>query len=594
MLSPRFPLVCLVLLSVNAQLSAAERQPIVIHAADLALSSLRAETPTPGKWWLKTGVAGVPGGAMLLTGKVEDADVPKDRLGEWNVIPAKLYATPYRVPAMEIDPKAKGWYRITVGMMNRPGLNELYALPPRLLARVGKEPYPEFLMPPLQTPGPMVEVDYRIADLTGQTIRIEQAPAPMAYPGRGWIGGLSHIKLTPLTEAEVAAVRTQEELAPVKNRPFGLLDTPDEIYWWGTVESEDDLRAIVYRHEKAGFGRVYFRCWGSHLDSSAAIPDANPRWTDADEKAFIAKQGTVLGWRPYLDFVKKTDLLKVTSDYAKERGIEVHAWVRFTNLNRPPYAEFWHKHPEFIAQLLSRDPKTGKDTFRPYSRVLSMAHPEVRAFYVSFFKQLASTGTPGILIDLLRHPPLAGFEKPAADAFKKKYGVEMASLIKPGTASKDTLFSDPRMGELHGDFLELFLKELREAVGPKLEIGVRSRGPDAFGLRGKAWIESGLIQTIMDGNWYSGYGPRSTIDATVAAAGTKGHAFAIAESCDFDIKTFSRKTGTLQPEGILFLARHYRAKKAGFGLYESTEFMWHPEQRRAIRQAGWIAAGEEK
>ena len=40
--------------------------------------------------------------------------------------------------------------------------------------------------------------------------------------------------------------------------------------------------------------------------------------------------------------------------------------------------------------------------------------------------------------------------------------------------------------------------DLRREIGPKIEISVRSRGPEEFGLRGKQWIESGLIDTIVD------------------------------------------------------------------------------------------------
>jgi hypothetical protein len=36
------------------------------------------------------------------------------------------------------------------------------------------------------------------------------------------------------------------------------------------------------------------------------------------------------------------------------------------------------------------------------------------------------------------------------------------------------------------------------------------------------------------------------------------------------------------------LAKYYRDKGVDrFGIYESTIFTWHPEMRRAIREAGW-------
>ncbi len=150
------------------------------------------------------------------------------------------------------------------------------------------------------------------------------------------------------------------------------------------------------------------------------------------------------------------------------------------------------------------------------------------------------------------------------------------------------LLKHPQMVEHQADLLELFLRDVRKELGPKIEIGVRSRGPDAFGLRGKAMIDGGLVNTIIDGNWYSGNRPRSTIDATIAACGDNGRALAVAEFENIDPTTYARKPGTFDAEAIAAFARHYIQKKVHrFGLYESTIFVWRPELRRAIRKAGW-------
>jgi hypothetical protein len=193
---------------------------------------------------------------------------------------------------------------------------------------------------------------------------------------------------------------------------------------------------------------------------------------------------------------------------------------------------------------------------------------------------MADTGTKGILIDLLRHPPIAGFEPIVSDAFKKKYGKDMHSL---------NLYRDPLVQEHLSSYFRLFLVDLRKAVGKDLEISVRSSGPDQFALRGKEWIEEGLINSIIDGNWYSGNGPRPTIDATVAAVGKKGRAYAIIETGDVDpLKNWAKRPGTLSVEAIEAFTNVYRGKKlAGFGLYESTVFTYAPELRRAVRAAGW-------
>jgi hypothetical protein len=560
-----------------------EAKAIILDAGDLAPAEARADKPTPGKWWLKRDAKdwGAPNGTILMTG--EPSDKP-NAMGEWITAAAHRFV-PYRVPALIIDPKATGWHRIHVGLYHQ--AIDPYARP-LLWAKLSKEPYPEYLRTPADTKGQTAEVYWKAADLTGQKINIEQPPAPMPHAGSGCLGGISYIKLVPMTAAEVAAARHEIELPPASQRLFGMLDTTDEILWWGTVETENDIRAIVYRHRESGFGRIYWRAFGSHLDSSAEVPEANARWTDADEQGWIKAQHTKTGWRPYLDLPKKFDPLKVAVDYGKTNDCEVHAWVRMTNFNRAPYANFWHDHPEFSMQMIAHkiDPRTGKFmpikpyVRSPYRRVLSFAYPEVRAFYVKFFKQLASTGTKGILIDLLRHPPIVGYEPIVSEAFRKKYGKDMEEL---------DVYHDPLVQEFISEYLRLFLVELRKEIGIDIEIAVRSSGPSKYALRGKEWIEAGLINTIIDGNWYSGNGPRPTIDETIKATGARGHAFAIAETFDVDPKkSWQRRAGDLSPEAILALASHYSEKGVErFGIYESTVFTWQPEARRAIRQAGW-------
>jgi hypothetical protein len=560
----------------------AERQEIVLGAEALALTEQRADRPAAGKWWLRRDAAdwGIDR-PVLMTG---EPSAKPNRTGEWVVPPAERFA-PYRVPALVIDPKATGWYRIHVGLYHET-IDPL--IRPRLLARLSDEPYPEYLQAPQQTKGRYAEVYWKAADLTGRTLRLEQPPAPIPHPGYGWLAGVTHVRLVPMSDAEVAAARREVELPPARQRLFGMLDYTDEVFWWGTIESEDDVRTIVYRHRQAGFGRVYWRAFGSHLDHSLAVPEAAPRWTEADEQRWCKAQQCKAGWSAYIDLMRRFDPLRVAVAYGEKNDCPVYAWVRFTNFNREPYASFWHDHKEFYAQMLvtETDPKTKQPVpvkpYRrtPYPRVLSLAYPEVRAFYVRFCREIAATGTRGILIDLLRHPPIAGYEPIVADAFRKKYGTDMETR---------DVYHDPLVQEHLSEYLRLFLVDLRKAVGDKVEIVVRSSGPSKYALCGKEWVAEGLIDGIIDGNWYSGNGPRPTIDETVAAAGTRGQAMAVAETVDVDPEHgWRRREGYLGADAILALAKAYSGRGvARFGLYESTYFTWHPELRRAIREAGW-------
>ena len=568
------PTLCLLTLSTLASAQDA-RKEVRILAADLVPESQRAAEPTKGKWWLQ----GEGEAASLQNGKLTGT---KPAGGEWQVIPVDRFV-PYRVAAIIVDPKVTGWYRIHVGL-----LHDDIKPNGKILARLSDQPYQEYLRTPERTKAKTAEVYWKAADLTGQQIRLRPPPAPMQHPDRFGHCGITHIRLVPMSPAEVEQAKKEIELPPKDRRLFGMLDYTDEVFWWGTVEKEDDIRAVVYRHRESGFGRVYWRAYGSCSDHTLDVHEAAPRWTDADEKRWCTTQKCEIGWLPYNNLPKKFDPLKVAVEYGAKNEIEVHAWVRLTNYNREPYSNFWwDNRDKFSAQMVAmkKDPKTGKEEpsvpfkYSNYPRVLSLAYPEVRAYYVKFFKALADTGTRGILIDLLRHPPIAGYEPIVSKAFKEKYGTDMET---------HDLYHDPQVQEHLSQYFRMFLVDLRKAVGRDIEISVRSSGPDKFALRGKQWIEEGLINTIIDGNWYSGNGPRPTIAATVAAAGKIGNAYAVIEPGDVDPKTWAKRSGTLSAEAIASFARTYSGKGVkGIGVYESTVFTYDPELRRAIRAAGW-------
>jgi hypothetical protein len=579
----QFVAACLVIIA-SFSPSLAQRAEIIIPAAELAKPDQRADMPTPGKWWLNRDAKdwGARDGIILMAGEPSQQEHKPD--GLWQVIPMFRFV-PYRVPELVIDPKVSGWYRIHVGLYGDE--IEVWSRP-HLLGKLSGEPFPEYLQTPRGATSRVAEAYWKAADLTGKTIHILQPPAPMAHKGAGWMGGISHIRLVPMSEQEVAAAKHEIELPPLNQRLFAMLDVTDEIFWNGTAETEEDIHAMIWRHQQAGFGRIYWRCFGTCLDNSPAVPAAAPRWSDEDEAAWKEKNHCVAGWKDYFGLAQRFDPLKVAVEYGRTIGADVHAMVRLTNFNRPPYANFWHDHPEFRAQMLAyKKDENGKRIPTlpykrvPYSRVLSFAYPEVRTFYVSFLKQIASTGTKGILLDMLRHPPIAGYEPIVADEFKKRFGKDMEPL---------DVYSDPQIQELFSEYLRAFLVELRAAVGPDIEIAVRCRGPEAFGFRGKEFIEAGLVNTIMDAHWYSGNGPRPTIDATVAAVGTKGKALAGADHFD-DVdpaNNWARRKGFLSPGSVEALAKAYSGRGVtAFGLYESTLHVWDPDARRAIRAAGW-------
>ena len=56
--------------------------------------------------------------------------------------------------------------------------------------------------------------------------------------------GITHVRIVPMMWEEVHAAMWEIELPPADQRLFAMLDYTDEAFWWGTVESPDDVKAV--------------------------------------------------------------------------------------------------------------------------------------------------------------------------------------------------------------------------------------------------------------------------------------------------------------------------------------------------------------
>src|SRR6185436_7224510 len=139
---------------------------------------------------------GARDGTILMAGQPSEQEHKPDSL--WQVIPMFRFV-PQRVPELTIDPKAKGWYRIYVGLYGDE--IEVWSRP-HLWGKLSGEPFPEYLQTPRNATNRVAEAYWKAADLTGKSIHILQPPAPMAHKGAGWMGGISHLRLVPMSEKE--------------------------------------------------------------------------------------------------------------------------------------------------------------------------------------------------------------------------------------------------------------------------------------------------------------------------------------------------------------------------------------------------------
>ena len=152
--------------------------------------------------------------------------------------------------------------------------------------------------------------------------------------------------------------------------------------------------------------------------------------------------------------------------------------------------------------------------------------------------------------------------------------------------------ADPRIGEHHSGYINRFLREVRKAL-PGIEISARIRNMNEFGLDAAAWVREGLVDTIIEGNWYTPNRPRDVEKGVLAVTrGTPVRAYVVAETETPGWTTPVEQRRWFSAADILDYARVYREKGIGrFGLYESTIFLWYPDMRRAIWEAAVIMAG---
>ena len=351
-------LLFVLLLSTSPATDASERPGDVIidDLARFAPGGAVTREYRRGAWWWRDSVEGARGGTLLVTGKWRD-ERPRPAHVEDDAPGAADNYVDNLVPPLTVAPGVRGWHRIYFGIYSRPRLpwTHIDLLSFRFGARLAGEPYPVFIQGSDDEPAGIQEVFWKAADLTGKSIELSQIKAEKQRPGLGLAAGIDYIRLEPMTSGEAAvAARAERNRPPADKRLFAMLDYVVEVQLMGTFETQDDIRAIVYRHKEAGFGRVYWRCYGSSLDNSQRLPEAAPRWTDADEAAYRARYQVGAGWMPYIEATRRFDPLRVAVEYGRELGVEIHGWVRMTNhRERPPRSNFWHDHPEY--RLVMKD-----------------------------------------------------------------------------------------------------------------------------------------------------------------------------------------------------------------------------------------------
>jgi uncharacterized lipoprotein YddW (UPF0748 family) len=173
-------------------------------------------------------------------------------------------------------------------------------------------------------------------------------------------------------------------------------------------KTADDVRRIVDNCARAGFNMIMFQVRGN---ATAFYRSSIEPWAWELTSSGPATTGRDPGYDP----------LALAIERAHRRGVELHAYMNvfpaWMSQKYPPpeVGQLWTKHPEwFVADRQGqkmipwdRDLSPQK---RDYYSFLNPAHPEVKDYVVSVFREVAERyDVDGIHLDYCRYPDIGDY-----------------------------------------------------------------------------------------------------------------------------------------------------------------------------------------
>ncbi|MBP6965294.1 MAG: hypothetical protein KBC96_12915 [Armatimonadetes bacterium] len=222
-----------------------------------------------------------------------------------------------------------------------------------------------------------------------------------------------------------------------------------------------------------------------------------------------------------------TNALEAELKYARELGLGVHANFGATNCypGTPLQGDFSKQHPEWVN-----------------GHALRYDIPDVRKYIISLFREAIEIGAPGISMDFCRYPE----------------GIDKAETCTT------------------------FLRELRQAVGPKLPILIRF---PATGVRlwerfdYRAWVREGLVDYLCPSTIQGRHNNFDIAPYVTAVKGTKCKLLPVVDAIGW---------GPTMPGPFLWRVKQlYDAGADGIYIYQADDpIVYAPLNRRYVRIAG--------
>ena len=423
---------------------------------------------------------------ILITNLVERADplaISVRKANLWKPIP---YTTdqfegvmvgcglgPKPVP-ITIQLKAKGWYRVWVGLFSFSHTGSLrFRLSGDTCCRLIAEP--DAIRNDLYGEATSLhEMHWRDADLTGQSLVVE----PSFSTEDAASCALAFIRLEPIPAPKAPRPRRVKDHLVITNDGHGIFGQrphfrpQDLLEDFELIPDGTSLRLLIWG---AGDGDMcnyptrvgnFFPTHGTFLNPhSRALYDNMKLWRQQ-------------GW----------DSLKLMRDYTRRRGWEFHPYIRMEAFDAPyPFdrtslhSDFFHKHPQFHCF-----DNQGQRVMR-----LSYAYPEVQRHMLALIRELASYKPDGVCLAFVRGVPLVLYEEIMVKGFTERHGLDPRGLSE----------TDPRWLAYQAEILTAFMKQAKAGLRPgqRLSAIIPGNAHDClhWGLDVAAWVKEGYVDDLI-------------------------------------------------------------------------------------------------
>ncbi|HUS81114.1 MAG TPA: hypothetical protein VM283_07580 [Armatimonadota bacterium] len=378
-------------------------------------------------------------------------------------------------PELKLPLEAEGWHAVYIGFMGSK-LRAKLSSDPAFVCRTRKG-------------GPVEEVLFKVADLTGEELHIAQyhEPAPAECT-------VAWVKLVPLSAAEVAQL--QADRADASTRRLAIsIDGYSYIGAEGlctraqVLEDVEELR-------NSDFGTLYVCVGGADLlnypSEHGNMPGVGPDGVQGVYSRPVDRQ--------YAEAVTKMaeagiNPTQVYIEGARSMGMTVHAsirpaaWAYPWPLENVFISRFYADHPEW--RCVDRD---GTEVAR-----MSFAVPEVRQHLVEVLREAVGFGADDVNISYNRGAPLVLYEEPFCRLFQERYGEDPRVLPE----------GDERVRALRVEIMTQFMREVRQMLddeqarrgdGRRLGISAFVYANEAdnlqFGIDVRGWVQAGLLDEV--------------------------------------------------------------------------------------------------